>query len=43
MEKANFAREEGVPHQLLASAWFFITLDEATEAELASIVRKATS
>jgi hypothetical protein len=42
-EKANFAREEGVPHQLLASAWFFTTLDEATEAELASIVRKATS
>ena len=42
-DQASFAREEGVPHQLLASAWFFSTLDEATEIQLAGIVRKATS
>jgi len=42
-DQASFAHEEGVPHQLLASAWFFSTLDEATETQLAGIVRKATS
>lgn len=42
-ENANFAREEGVPHQLLGSAWFFTGLDDATEAELSRIVRKAAS
>jgi hypothetical protein len=41
-EKANFTREEGVPHQLMRSAWFFTALDEATEARLSDIVRKAT-
>ena len=40
-EKASFTREEGVPHQLMGSAWFFTTLDEATEARLSDIVRKA--
>ncbi len=42
-EKANFSREEGAPHQLLESAWFFTALDDATEAKLAAIVRKAAS
>jgi len=42
-EKANHTREEGAPHQLMASAWFFTALDDATEAKLSAIVRKATS
>jgi hypothetical protein len=41
-EKANHTREEGAPDQLMASAWFFTALDEATEAKLSAIVRKAT-
>jgi len=41
-EKANFTREEGAPHQLLESAWFFTSLDDATEAKLSAILRKAT-
>ena len=42
-EKANFTREEGVPHQLLESSWFFTALDDATEAKISDIVRKAIS
>ncbi|MHB0876638.1 MAG: DUF1801 domain-containing protein [Anaerolineae bacterium] len=42
-EKANHTREEGAPDQLMGSAWFFTALDDATEAKLSSIVRKATS
>jgi hypothetical protein len=40
-DKANFAREDGAPDQLLGSAWYFAALDDATEARLADIVRKA--
>jgi len=40
-EKANFAREAGAPDQLLECAWFFTALDEATEARLSAIVRRA--
>ena len=42
-DKANFAREDGAPDQLMASAWYFTTLDDATEAKLSRIVRKAAS
>lgn len=42
-EKANFIREQGAPHQLMESAWFFTALDDATEARLSTIVRKAAS
>ena len=42
-EKASHSREEGAAHQLMACAWFFTALDDATEAELSAIVRKATS
>lgn len=35
--------EEGAPHQLLQSAWFFTALDDATEAKLSAIVRQAAS
>ena len=42
-EKANFTREEGAPDQLMGSSWFFTALDDATEAKLAAIVRKAAS
>jgi hypothetical protein len=42
-DKANFTREGAVPHQLMESAWFFSALDDATEARLSAIVRKAAS
>ena len=42
-DKANHALEEGAPHQLRESAWFFTALDDATEAKLSAIVRKAAS
>ena len=42
-EKANFARDEGAPHRLMECAWFFTELDDATEAELSDIVRRAAS
>jgi hypothetical protein len=42
-DKANFTREEGAPHQLMESAWFFTAMDDATEARLSAIVRKAAS
>ena len=42
-EEANLTREEGAPHQLLESAWYFTALDDATEAKLSAIVRKAAS
>ena len=38
---ASLAPEEGVPHQLMEAAWLFSGLDEATEAKLAGIIRKA--
>jgi len=40
-DNANHAIEEGAPHQLRESAWFFDTMDDATEAKLSAIVRKA--
>lgn len=42
-ENANHALEEGARHQLRESAWFFNALDDATEAKLSTIVRKAAS
>ncbi len=42
-EKANHTREEGASHQLMPCAWFFTALDDATEAKLSAIVRKATT
>ena len=42
-EDANLTREEGAPHQLMASAWYFTALDDATEAKLSNIVRQAAS
>ena len=42
-DKANFAREEGAPHQLLECAWLFAVLDDATEAKLSAIVRQAAT
>ena len=41
--EANLTREEGAPHQLIESAWYFTALDEATEAKLSAIVRKVAS
>lgn len=42
-EKATFSVEKGAADQLMASAWFFSGLDDATEKRIAAIVRKATS
>ena len=41
-EKANFIIEVGAPDQLMPCAWFFVELDEATEAKISEIVRVAT-
>jgi hypothetical protein len=35
--------EEGAPHQLVESAWYFTALDDATEATLSAIVRKVAN
>ena len=40
-QEANLTREEGAPHQLLASARYFAALDDPTEAKLSAIVRTA--
>ena len=40
-EKANFALEEGAAHKLMECAWFFTSLDAATEKKVATIVQKA--
>ncbi|HXX43609.1 MAG TPA: DUF1801 domain-containing protein [Candidatus Acidoferrales bacterium] len=40
-DPAILTREEGVPLQLVASAYRITTLDEATETKLSAIVRKA--
>ena len=42
-EEANLTREEGAPHQLVASSYRISTLDEATEAKLAALVKRAAS
>ena len=42
-EKANLSVEEGAPNQLMGCAWFFTELDDATEAGLSDIVRKAVT
>ena len=42
-DKANHEIERGAPHQLRESAWFFNAMDDATEARLSAIVRKAAS
>ena len=42
-DKANHALEDGASHQLRESAWFFTAMDDATEAKLSAIVRKAAS
>jgi len=42
-DNANLTLEDGGPHQLRESAWFFTAIDDATEARLSAIVRKAAS
>ena len=42
-QQANLTREEGAPHQLIESAWYFTALDDATEAKLSAIVRRVTN
>ena len=39
-QEANLTREEGAPHQLIESAWYFTALDDATESKLSAIVRR---
>jgi hypothetical protein len=40
-QEANLTSEEGAPHQLIESSWYFTAMDDATEARLSEIVRKA--
>lgn len=42
-DEANLAPAEDAPHQLIECSWFFSDLDDATEDELAEIVREAAS
>lgn len=42
-QDANLVRDEGAPHQLIESAWYFTSLDDATEARISAIVHKAAS
>jgi hypothetical protein len=42
-DPANLTHEEGAPHQLVASTYRITTLDEATEAKLGELVKKAAS
>jgi hypothetical protein len=42
-EKAHHAVPAGAGDQLMASAWFFRSLDAATEARIAALVRAATA
>jgi hypothetical protein len=42
-QQANLTREEGAPHQLIESAWYFTALDDATEAKLSAIVRRVAN
>jgi hypothetical protein len=42
-QDASLTVDEGAPHQLIASAWYFTALDDATEAMLSGLVRKVAS
>jgi hypothetical protein len=42
-QDANLSCEEGAPHQLIESAWYFTGLDDATEARISAIVRKVAN
>jgi len=42
-QEANLTCEEGAPHQLIESAWYFTALDDATEARLSGLVRKVAT
>jgi hypothetical protein len=42
-QEAGLAPEKGAPHQLIESAWYFTSLDDATEAKLSAIVSKFAS
>ena len=42
-QEANLTPEAGAAHQLIESAWYFTSLDDATEARLAAIVRQVAS
>ena len=42
-QEAGLTPEEGAPHQLIESAWYFTALDDATEARLSAILRKVAS
>jgi len=42
-QQANLTCEEGAPHQLIESAWYFTALDNATEAKLSAIEHRVTN
>jgi hypothetical protein len=39
-QEADLSPEEGAPHQLIESAWYFTALDDATEKKLSDVVRR---
>ena len=42
-QDANLTIEEGAPHQLIESAWYFTALDDPTEAKLSTIVQRVAA
>ena len=42
-DNANLALDKDAPDQLRSASWFLDSLDDATEARIAAIVRKAAS
>ena len=42
-QEADLTCEEGAPHRLVESAWYFTALDDATEAKLSELVRKVAN
>ncbi len=42
-QQANLTREQGAPHQLIESAWYFAALDDAADAKLSAIVRRVAN
>ena len=39
-QDADLAPEEGAPHLLIESAWYFTALDDASDAKLSAILRR---
>jgi hypothetical protein len=42
-QQSNLTCQEGAPHQLIESPWYFTALDNATEAKLSAIAHGVTN